>query len=1282
MSNKQKDNTPNSLIIYIKTRIPNFYKSTYEPYMTVPKSKSHTVYLDPLIKYYERPINNIPKNAPKDTLYSQFFEATEFDTMINRILSTYMQKSYTLEEAYDKQLIDNNIQITLNTLFKNNNIFYINNKPYTIVGSNWNAADWKIAKKPFDKLISQFSYLTPEQLKNQIKEEEKDIPESIRQGNLASANLVQEQNTNKVTNDLQNAANSTVSITQMQNLDPFIERNELPGVPQYLKRLCSELLKKNSPINYSDIPDISRDPITLSLLIDPTELLKYINTYKDDKIIETYTVFINAKTALQNADQEYYSIFKELTNYKTEVDNSFKAIIDSNKLNNAEKQEFNLTIQEINLLKINYFKLIFKLADIIMQIYTLQKTYFISTKLLLEELKIKYVNIIKYYEEPLLAIKCIDYDISTLQSLIEEDPENAYSKTYFSDYNTFNNFYEQTLYKNKEILLNPQLNYAEEIKKYKDNLDTLKIEMQQYEIYNFKMFLFYSYNQFNIWITLFKSIQEFTNVISNIAQTIVVHGQQQIDNYDSKFSKDKQETFLNTFKVAGVKASYNNVDKKLTWYLVKEDGTKCLNKNIDKFTEDDIMQEKLYISTIQNQVKSYDAIILYIYLLEINCLRRNRLYVAEQNVEYLNYECSLTLNNYYNIIEENLNLNPNTFIPGSLLWTTTDFNDVSILDKRTISNKKLSIIYRKRIKILRKSKDNLEKRCENIEDIITPTISENGFIEKCKTLIQNNDNYISENSFRSSYWLEKTIQDYDIVATNDFIYNIERVVKDAWYDRMIDTTEPDDYLDWVVYNNSATNTDDSIYASICDALNGQMDLDGAETENKYTELINGKKIFTINSLKQLVAEMNRHSSDNQIDNILITLQEVLKIKFIIFDMEPRIEDKFYVIDIVKFQGRKYRIIGHNSDNDKLMTLYDGNSIIKDIPYDELEKTDSNLFYFFNIVCMELNSSINFEDYIYLVTSRKNNANSSTLFAKFELVRNSSINNYIFNFNSIPRYINYLLYNNCARLFDSSGQVILKDITNAGLKDFYDIFNEFTEIINKQILLKNAPEELETIDKQLENALYTYEDLIGKPDKTNDEKFQLTILEEDIKELREKKAQLESFLYVGGEKHSNQLNADYPNLLRYPSSFYDETFIYNKKGGDQNSDKLMNVKREPDKIVINLSKRQPVKQVPYNVSQNKEKDTKSKFSFYVTVELELFPGKTANIFQKSVVKCQSNFERMREAYAEIFGLQYRPSPMVSAFAYKKNKTSKKKTSNKNKTSKNKQNENKSEDNKIP
>ena len=105
---------------------------------------------------------------------------------------------------------------------------------------------------------------------------------------------------------------------------------------------------------------------------------------------------------------------------------------------------------------------------------------------------------------------------------------------------------------------------------------------------------------------------------------------------------------------------------------------------------------------------------------------------------------------------------------------------------------------------------------------------------------------------------------------------------------------------------------------------------------------------------------------------------------------------------------------------------------------------------------------------------------------------------------------------------------------------------------------------------------------------------------------------------------------------------------------------------------------PYHSIQHNVIQNKAKDQKSKLSFYIEIELELFPGTSANMLQKSFVKCKSIFENIREAWADIRGFEYRPSPMNEAYSYniqnnEQNKY-KNKHKNKNKTQKNNNNNN--------
>ena len=126
------------------------------------------------------------------------------------------------------------------------------------------------------------------------------------------------------------------------------------------------------------------------------------------------------------------------------------------------------------------------------------------------------------------------------------------------------------------------------------------VEKQQYEIYNFKMFLFYSYNQFDIWVLLFKSLQNFTRFIGNEALQILELSETTNDKYNKAFPELEQINFLTRINASGISSTFDKTTKRINWYLVKEDGTKCITplKDISsgkkpfKLMEDE-MQERL-----------------------------------------------------------------------------------------------------------------------------------------------------------------------------------------------------------------------------------------------------------------------------------------------------------------------------------------------------------------------------------------------------------------------------------------------------------------------------------------------------------------------------------------------------------------------------------------------------------------------------------------------------------------------------------------------------------------
>jgi hypothetical protein len=1350
---KKKDNKiPNSLIIYIKTRIPNFYKINYEPYMSVPKNKSHTVYFDPLIKYYEGPIRNLPSGVPKDTLMTQFFEASEFDSMINRILSDfrYMQKPRTFKQAYDEHIIENNLRITLKNIFKTNTLFYINKRPYTIVGVKSNTSDWQIDKKPLEKLLGQFTHLTLKQLEEEANKEEDDIPEVLRQGNVASSTIADNETASFVAAGLKKAVEEQDKTSLQQEIsgvtDSFVHQDELPGVKGDILDLYTKYLRQNTPINYLNTTDLARDPLTLSLLVDSADLLNFINTHKKSSLINLYSAFTNAKITLQQADNSYLDLCKEYAKYKTKFDEEIKIIrrFISNKLSkltiNQQKQETNKLIQQITQLKIGYMEILFKIADSINQIYQLQNVYFITTKELLQGLREDYGNIIQYYEKPELALKCIDNDIDTISSLIEKDPENPYSVSYYTNYKNFKEFYEKQLYKNRQQLLEPQINFADEAEIYIEQPDVLLIEKDQYEIYNFKLLLSYSYNQFDIWVILFKSIEIFITPISKIVSDIIEVADDSKIELIQNYTIDQQNTYLKTIGMEGIRADFDKQSKTLTWHLVKDNGTNAIKsvkrpdgllldnlrkqhiktaKSLkDVYRENEISDKELfqdlYIEYVKTSVKAYDAIVLHIYLLEILCLRQNRVYVAEENVNQLNLEYSLTLENYLDSIVKNINKiksGTTIHIPPSLLWDTSNLDKISFIESKQKINTKSNIIYRARLKSIVQSRNNLVESCDEISKIITPNISKSGFIKQCSNIINQKLSNITPHTFRSSYWIEQTIKNYDIHATKDFIYNMSTTVKDAWHDRIIEDIDINDYLDWIVFDNGIeTGNINSLYATIADGLNRQLEMTDNETTNDYTETINGRQIFTTNSIKELFNDTKKPGDlDDYITNIRV-LEETLKIKFIIFEMFPR-DSEIYIGDMVLYRGRPNRVISitRTPEDEIVYNLYNGYTKIENVPKKKVKIYPNNPLKNFRIMCNynPEREVFEFTDYMYIVVTKQEGEDTEepNLF-KFKLVHDTN-KKYIVALNDIPIYIKYLIFNSCPnldrkKLFKMGfGSKQLRDDI-LGFKDMREQRMENENLrdkmynINKEI--KKTKNEINKLNKIIENpdlkeiqdkSLQEFQDksLQEFQDKSLQEINVLHRLASDkLTDLKQQKVILKEILAQLDFKPNPKFKPVLPKsvvggatTLRPSEQYYSNINPYNPTGYSLNPNIPGNVVYLPRQgYPYQGSYYSRQNRVPYNVSQNKAKDQKSKLSFYITIELELFPGTSANIFQKSVVKCQSTFERIREAWADIFGFEYRPAPITEAYSYiyqpvkkydNKNKTEKKLTTDKNKTRKN-------------
>jgi hypothetical protein len=124
-------------------------------------------------------------------------------------------------------------------------------------------------------------------------------------------------------------------------------------------------------------------------------------------------------------------------------------------------------------------------------------------------------------------------------------------------------------------------------------------------------------------------------------------------------------------------------------------------------------------------------------------------------------------------------------------------------------------------------------------------------------------------------------------------------------------------MDWMVFSNN-TNNIESIYASVADGLNRQLDLTENETTNPYTEEKDGQRLFTTNTIKQMVIDFKTEDDIildlNNVKNVIMILEQTLKIKFIIFQMWM-VKDNvsFNMNDIVLYKGRPHRLISINKD---------------------------------------------------------------------------------------------------------------------------------------------------------------------------------------------------------------------------------------------------------------------------------------------------------------------------------------------------------------------------------
>jgi len=1305
--NTSSKNIPNSLIIYIKTRVPNYYKITYEPNMSVPKIKGNTIYFDPLVKYYASVVNNPPYGSPPDTKLTQFFDVNKFESMINRILSDfrYMQSPRTLSEATNEKIIDNNIKITLNTLFATNNILYLKDVPYTIVGYKWKIGEWKVDIKPIDKLINPFVPISGKELENAQKELD-EIPEEIREGNIVSS--IKNINSPVIENVLGKGIDKELSKTNILKPDiisePIIkDKNVLQNMFTGFKNLYGKYLQKNDTINFSNEKDLMRDPITFSLLLDNQQLLNYFNTKTEEsnKLSQLYTNYIDSKKYLKELETFFFNLNAKIGIFKQE----FNIFLVSIKNNLTQEN-----IEKLNEYQNNYMNKLNEVYQSLIDIFNAQNVYYLSLVLLLKDIKENYEKIFIYYTKPEIAVKCIDLDINIYNSFVTLDNSNKNSFSYFNNIK---------IAKDVANLIKNNIN------KKSNNDKIFNIEKNQYELYLLRTLQLYHYNQLDIWKNYYDSLTSFISEIGTYTNWLLKDADEKLVKFNNKYDIKTQTDFLNFYKVDGMRFFIDKNGKK-KWNLVNSKGEKVIKKDKKyiKLSNKDFIIEKEYIDIVKSEINCYDIIVLYTYLLEIQCLRQGKVYTAEENVYQIEYENCVVLKNYFTAIKNYLETNnQNVSIPSSLMWNVSEFGNINFINQKIQTNFMIMSLYTNKISEIHKSFETINKYCDNLYDSLYPVISEKYLTNECNKLISENISKIPEYKTRSNYWLKKEIKNYDIRNSNNLNYYINEIIGQAYAEYFINKLQPEYYQDWAIYDNEGGG--DCFFASIRDALNGQLDLLNAKTNNIYTEKINDEKKFTIKSLRKIVADsFTQNDYDfyiimlgtpdkngiHQLDpsdelnviayKLLINdsgkkqklrsyeevkeiitqpctywadelaikyIQNVLKIGIIIFNMVERTGDKFLIGDtiILLEDGKQYKIIDITGNNTEYVLQGKDKNIIRNITLDKIEKYSDNIYSKFRIECPLEEFEFEVKDYIFIAkTSLNDDAGNSVI--HYELVRNTGIGMYIYNFSQIPDYIKYFIYENCYRYFKPD---VRQQIAFSKIKDFGELFKEYINKIDQQKRKEGLDVQDIIIDiedplialyddtnaKILENSA-ALESLksIENPDNTIIEDIERTT--NIINDLKQKLVEIN----VGLEKKFGQKGGQRPYQQYYNQNnpYYNQNNpYYNQNNPYYNQNNPYYNQNNPYYNQNYYSIPRPVYPYGYKPSYisssnyaNKMKETSSKTAYYINIDLELFPGKNITMAQKLESKCQSNFENIREAYANLFGYEYRPGEMKDVYTY--------------------------------
>lgn len=373
---------PDTLIIFITTKIPSYTNFIYNSKNTIPNTNS-SILMNPLILLKSDIVNP-----------NLLFDKTMFETLLREDKLT---KLPTLIQATKSDYINKNIKKILSILFAKEKKFYLGDYPFTIHTMSWNN-NWVIQHKFTTPLTNIKEYL----LKNEAKSIQENnllnsLPKEVRTNNdkdyylqyLTNLYLIKGSISEPITNKELLINDNDLGIN---NILKSIQLNKLPINLQFIiNNYRSDYLIYISGIYYN----LTTDPLILILFYtDKTyydtpenyiNIPKYIqqNTYLE----ELFNIFKEKRILLNTSNYNFWNIWKNLSYQQKIVEDLYKKLseifVKTPRLNYSNVESI---MNNIEISQKEFFKLfVIYFQSFLNNLYA-QKTYYKSTLLFLNEL--------------------------------------------------------------------------------------------------------------------------------------------------------------------------------------------------------------------------------------------------------------------------------------------------------------------------------------------------------------------------------------------------------------------------------------------------------------------------------------------------------------------------------------------------------------------------------------------------------------------------------------------------------------------------------------------------------------------------------------------------------------------------------------------------------------------------------------------------------------------------------------------------------------------------------